>query len=233
MYKNVYYQRESNTMHIWDDTRGYFTFPYQRYAYEKATNGEYQSIHGDRLTKIYRFKKDNPDLFESDVAETTRALVDTYTDSDDPSENIRVMTLDIEVEMETGLPDTEKAENEMTAIGFHDSTSNQYCVLVVDKEGKLEMKKTKKALVIPYRTELEMAKDFLNMYEKVQPDVITGWNIDYFDIPYLVNRLKNLVGKQQASRLSPVGEMFFSPYRKRYFIAGVSCLDYLILYKRT
>jgi len=219
-------------MHIWDDVKGYYTFPYTRYAYEKAVNGEYQSIYGDKLTKIYKFKKDNPDLFESDVAETTRALVDTYTDSDDPSENIRIMTLDIEVEMETGLPDTQEAENEMTAIGFHDSKSNQYCILVVDKDGKMEMKKTDKALVIPYRTELEMAKEFLNMYERVIPDIITGWNIDYFDIPYLVNRLKRILGKQQANRLSPVGEMFYSPYRQRYFIAGVSCLDYLILYKK-
>jgi DNA polymerase elongation subunit (family B) len=217
---------------VWDDVKGYYTFSYQRYAYQKAVRGEYQSIYGDRLTKIYKFKKDDPELFESDVAETTRALVDIYTDSDDNSENIRVMTLDIEVEMETGIPDPKEGNNEMTAIGFHDNITNQYVVLVVDKEGKMEMKETEKALVVPFRTELEMAKEFLNMYERVIPDIITGWNIDYFDIPYLWNRLKNILGEHNANRLSPIGKSFYSPYRQRFFLGGVSCLDYLILYKK-
>ena len=56
------------------------------YAYEKAERGEAISLFGDRLTKIYKYSKDDPDLFESDVPETTRVLVDTYTKSDDPSE---------------------------------------------------------------------------------------------------------------------------------------------------
>ena len=84
-YQNAYYQRERNLMHIWDDTLGYRSFPYTRYAYERAVKGEYTSIYGDRLTKIYKFTKDDPDLFESDVPETTRTLVDLYSTSDDPS----------------------------------------------------------------------------------------------------------------------------------------------------
>ena len=86
MYQNVYYQREKNLVHLWDDKQGYRSFPYTRYAYEKADRGEAVSLFGDRLTKIYKYSKDDPDLFESDVPETTRVLVDTYTDSDDPSE---------------------------------------------------------------------------------------------------------------------------------------------------
>ena len=57
MYQNAYYQRQKNLIHIWDDVKGYFTMPYTRYAYERATNGEYQSIYGDRLTKIYKFNR--------------------------------------------------------------------------------------------------------------------------------------------------------------------------------
>ena len=99
---------------------GYRTFPYTRYAYERAERGEARSIYGDKLTKIYKFKGDDPNLFESDVPETTRVLVDTYVDSDIPSDTIVTMTFDIEVEMESGLPDTEKAENELTAIGLQE-----------------------------------------------------------------------------------------------------------------
>ena len=112
-------------MHIWDDKLGYRSFPYTRYAYEKADRGEYTTLYGDKVTKIYRgFKKDDPDLFESDVAETTRVLVDTYTDSDEPSTGHVVLTYDIEVEMLTGLPDPEVAENELTSIALHDSATN-------------------------------------------------------------------------------------------------------------
>jgi len=231
MYQNIYYQREKNLMHIWDDTQGYRAFPYTRYAYEKAQRGEYTTLYGDTVTKIYKFTKDDPDLFESDVPETTRVLVDTYTDSDLPSKGHVVLTYDIEVEMLTGLPDPEKAENECTSIALHDSATNQYWVLVMDKEGKLLEKKTDKAIVIPFRTEEEMLLKYLELYEYINPSIVTGWNIDYFDTPYLYNRIVKLLGKKQASRLSPIGECFWSPYRKRYFMAGVSYLDYIALYK--
>ena len=231
MYQNAYYQREKNLVHIWDDKKGYFNFPYTRYAYEKAANGEYETLYGDRVTKIYKFTKDDPNLFESDVPETTRVLVDTYTDSDLPSEGHIVLTYDIEVEMLSGLPDPEKAENECTSIALHDSATDQYWVLVMDKAGKLIEKKTDKAHVIPFRTEEQMLLKYLELYEMINPTIVTGWNIDYFDTPYLYNRIKRLLGERTANRLSPIGECFWSPYRKRYFMAGVSYLDYMGLYK--
>src|SRR5210317_139447 len=231
MYQNAYYQREKNLVRIWDDKKGYFNFPYTRYAYEKADRGEFTTLYGDKVTKIYKFTKDDPNLFESDVPETTRVLVDTYTDSDIPSEGHVILTYDIECEMESGLPDPEKAENELTSIAMHDSATNQYWALVVDKKGDMVERKTDKAIVLPFRTEEEMLLKYLELYEMINPTIVTGWNIDYFDTPMLYNRIKRLLGKRHANRLSPIGECFWSPYRKRYFMAGVSYLDYLSLYK--
>ena len=230
-YQNCYYQREKNLVHLWDDRLGYRSFPYTRYAYEKVNNGEYTTLYGDSVTKIYKFKKDDPNLFESDVPETTRVLVDTYTDSDLPSEGHVILTYDIECEMESGLPDPEKAENELTSIGLHDSATNQYWVLVMDKKGEMIEKKTEKAIVIPFKDERDMLLKYLDLYEYINPTIVTGWNIDYFDTPMLYNRIKRLLGQRHANRLSPIGECFWSPYRKRYFMAGVSYLDYLSLYK--
>ena len=76
-------------------------------------------------------------LFESDVPETTRVLVDTYTDSDLPSEGHVILTYDIECEMESGLPNPEEATNELTSIALHDSATKQYWVLVMDKAGEM------------------------------------------------------------------------------------------------
>ena len=231
MYKNAYYQREKNLIHLWDDRLGYRSFPYTRYAYEKAERGEYTSIYGDKLTKIYKFKKDDPDLFESDVAETTRALVDLYSDSDDVSEGHVILTFDIECEMESGLPDPQEAKNQLTSIAMHDSATNQYWVLVMDKSGTLKEKTTDKAIVLPFQREEDMLLKYLDIYEEINPSIVTGWNIDYFDTPMLYNRIKRLLGEKHANRLSPIGECFWSPYRSRFFMAGVSYLDYLSLYK--
>jgi len=231
MYQNIYYQRERNLIHLWDDQRGYSSFPYTRYAYEPAQRGEFTSIYGDKLTKIYKFKKDDPNLFESDVPETTRALVDLYSDSDDISTGHVVLTYDIECEMESGLPNPEEAKNAITSIALHDSATNDYWVLVVDKEGVVKERKTDKATIIPFSDERDMLMKYLELYEMINPSIVTGWNIDYFDTPMLYNRIKRLLGERQANRLSPIGQCFWSPYRKRYFMAGVSYLDYITLYK--
>ena len=231
MYKNVYYQREKNLVHLWDDKQGYRTFPYTRYAYERAERGEYTTLYGDKVTKIYRYTKDDANLFESDVPETTRVLVDTYTDSDIPSEGHVILTYDIECEMTSGLPNPEEATNELTSIALHDSATNQYWVLVMDKAGEMSEKTTDKAIVLPFRTEEDMLMKYLELYEMINPTIVTGWNIDYFDTPMLYNRIKRLLGIQHANRLSPIGQCFWSPYRKRFFMAGVSYLDYISLYK--
>ena len=231
MYQNIYYQREKNLIHLWDDQRGYSSFPYTRYAYEKVQRGEYKSIYGDSLTKVYKFTKDDPDLFESDVPETTRALVDMYSESDEISKGHVVLTYDIECEMESGLPNPEEATNQLTSIALHDSATDQYWVLVMDKDGLMVEKTTDKAIVIPFQDERDMLMKYLELYEMINPSIVTGWNIDYFDTPMLYNRIKRLLGLRQANRLSPIGQCFWSPYRKRYFMAGVSYLDYISLYK--
>ena len=102
----------------------------------------------------------------------------------------------------------------------------------MDNEGILEEKTTDKCIVIPFRDERDMLMKYLELYEYINPSIVTGWNIDYFDTPMLYNRIKRLLGQRQVNRLSPIGQCFYSPYRKRYFMAGVSYLDYITLYKK-
>lgn len=170
-------------------------------------------------------------MFESDVPETTRVLVDLYSDSDEASQGHVVLTYDIECEMTSGLPDPQEAKNELTSIALHDSATDQYWVLVMDKEGLMVEKTTDKAIVIPFQDERDMLMKYLELYEMINPTIVTGWNIDYFDTPMLYNRIKRLLGEKHANRLSPIGSCFWSPYRKRYFMGGVSYLDYISLYK--
>jgi len=231
MYQNVYYEKEGGIIHCWDDRKGYFTSKYRNYAYVRDGNGSYESIHGERLKKINFWKKeDNLKLYESDVNEMTRFLIDEYGDSDEVSDGHVVLTFDIEVEMNSGLPDTDKAENTMTSVAFHDSATNDYYVYVLS-EGEEIDKTIKGAKVRSFRTEEDMLVAFVNAWEEISPSIITGWNIDFFDVTYLYNRLKRVLGTKQANRLSPIGKVHWNKYRKRYLIAGVSALDYIALFK--
>jgi len=237
MYQNIYYERQKNLIHLWDDKSGYQTFPYRKYAYKKDPYGEYRSMYGDKLTKVGKWEKDEAeDLFESDVPETTRVLVDIY-DTDLPSNGHRVLTFDIEVEMISGLPNTKEAKNEITAIAAHDGASKLYDVFVLDKDRKVKSNATnfskdgREVKVHIFDNERNLLYAFLNYYEEINPTILTGWNIDFFDIPYLYNRLKNVCGEGNAKRLSPIGQAFWSPYREKWSFGGVSILDYINLYK--
>ena len=231
MYQNIFFQKGKNKVHLWDDTIGYSTFDFKPYAWKPDSFGEATSLSGVTVSKIYDFKKDDPNLFESDVPETTRILVDLYHTSDIPSKGHVVMTFDIEVEMNSGLPDTQKAKNEITAIALHDSATDTYYALVLDVDDKVKNTTTGNRVVKAYSNERDLLRAFLTIYEEIRPSIITGWNIDQFDVPYLFNRITNVLGRTNATRLSPIGECFYSPYRNRWSFAGVSALDYIHLYK--
>ena len=231
MYQNAYYEKEGGIIHCWDDEKGYFTKKYRNYAYVRDGNGSHESIYGERLKKINFWNKDdNLKLYESDVNEMTRFLIDEYGDSDEVSTGHTILTFDIEVEMNSGLPDTDKAENTITSVAFHDSVTNDYTVYVLNEGDEID-KTIKGAKVRSFRNEEAMLSAFLNSWEEISPTIITGWNIDFFDVTYLYNRLKRLFGTSVANRLSPIKKVHWNKYRKRYIIAGVSALDYIALFK--
>ena len=137
-YQNLYFEKEANIMHVWDDQKGYYTKKYRNYAYIQDGNGTFQSIYGERLKKINFWKKeDNLKLYESDVNEVTRFLIDEYGDSDDVSTGHITLTFDIEVEMNSGLPNVLEAKNAMTSVAFHDSATDDYYVYVVHKDDEI------------------------------------------------------------------------------------------------
>jgi DNA polymerase elongation subunit (family B) len=188
-------------------------------------------MYGDKLEKVTRYRYEDTGLFESDVPIETRNLIDLYEDDDEPSTGHCVMNFDIEVSMEGDLPDTEKANNPVTAIAWHDSCTNNYVVLILDKENKITDYSNDEVSVYSYDNERALLSHFLDFYQEISPTILTGWNIDGFDVPYLYRRLARVLGQEEANRLSPIGHAYFHPFKKRIVIAGVSCLDYLVLYK--
>ena len=238
MYQNIYIERGegfgADTVHLWDDQLGYKTIPYKNfdYAYKPDRSGTFVSMTGVRLAKVKRYKRDDPSLFESDLPQETRVLTDLYLNEDNPSEGHKVMFFDIEVSMENGVPTIDNPNNEITSIAVYDSITQQYTVLVLDKSGIHPSYEKDNVNVVMYDSELSLLYGFLDLYEQIGPTIISGWNSDYFDVPYLYNRLKQQCGPNTAGRLSPIGKLKYSKFRSKYTIAGVSALDYLDLYKK-
>ena len=232
MYQNIFVSKKDSTVHLWDDKKGYVKFPYKPYAYRKRVGGMYRSMYGDELEKVYNFSPKDPSLFESDVPAETRILIDAYEDSDEPSEGHRVAFFDIEVSSEGGFPKVDEADKEITAIAIYDSATEKYTAFILDKDRRLEDYKRDNVEVRSLDNEESLLMHFLTKWEEIQPTIATGWNIDEFDTPYLYRRISKIIGKSNAKRLSPINVCYENDWSGKIVVAGVSFIDYMVLYKK-
>ena len=162
-------------------------------------------------------------------------LADTYPDKVEwDSDKILVVTIDIETRCENGFPDPEKAEEEMLSITIKNQSTKKIVVWGIgdyhtDRED---------VTYINCSNENELLASFMNFWTKHYPDVITGWNTEFFDIPFLVNRVTKVLGEDRAKEFSPWGNVssrsVYSHGRPQqvYDIQGVSNLDYLQIYRK-
>ena len=232
MYQAVFYEKRRNKIHIWDDRKGHIVVPYKKYAYVKNSVGFHHTLDGEKVKKVYQWDDDDPNLFESDVPITTRFLVDQYTDSDEPSEGIRTLFFDIEVEVVDGFPDVMKANEKITSIAYYDEMLEKYFCYTLDAKQKLGNYEKDDIIVELFTSENDLLTAFYRKYAEISPHILSGWNLEFFDIPYLYNRTVNVLGKSVADMLSPIRNVMYSEYKKKHNIAGVSILDYLTLYRK-
>ena len=232
MYQSIYFEVRRQKIHLWDDKRGYLIIPYKKYAYIKNSTGQHFTLDGDKVKKIFHWEDNTPGLHESDVPQTTRFLVDQYMDSDEPSIGHRKVFFDIEVEVTEGFPDAMKAPNKITSIALYDEITKTYFAYVLDEKKQLQNYTKDNKIVEFFTTEYELLTSFFRKYSEIQPTILSGWNSDSFDVPYLYNRAVRVLGKDVATMLSPIGQIYYSEYKKKYTIAGVNQLDYLHLYRK-
>lgn len=232
MYKNIFYDRKAGMYCIWDDEQGKVIGEYRPYAFESDPEGELKTIYGENVSPVYTDGGRHDHLFESDVRAETRILIDTYLDSDVASTGHVILTLDIEVEMDSGKPNVMEGKNVVTSIAIHDSKTDKYTVYILDQENVVDASENGNRVIVPCDTEKSLLQRFLGQYEEIAPDILTGWFIDGFDIPYLYNRIKRLFGVDEANRLSPMQSVRYDSYHNKYRIGGISSLDYMPLYKK-
>ena len=162
-------------------------------------------------------------------------LSDTYPNTVNwDSDKILTVTIDIETRADNGFPEPEKAEEEMLAITIKNQTTKKIIVW-----GLGEFKNDRDDVTyINCSNENELLAKFMNFWTKHYPDVVTGWNTDFFDIPYLINRVTKVLGEDRAKEFSPWGlissRKVYNHGREQqvYDITGVANLDYLQLYRK-
>lgn len=144
---------------------------------------------------------------------------------------VKINYLDIEVDSIGGFPNIERADKAITAITLF--SQGIYYVFGVGEFNNVEPD----VEYIQCKNERELLYRFLDTWEETDCDVVTGWNVEGFDLPYLHTRLTNLFGKEEADRLSP----WRITNKKTYFdkmgrettsvnLVGIATLDYLQLY---
>jgi DNA polymerase elongation subunit (family B) len=122
----------------------------------------------------------------------------------------------------------------MTSIAAYDNTNKKYYCLILDEKGELTETIQPDREILPFKTEKEMLLAFLNLWEIMDPTIISGWNSGYFDIPYMYYRMCKVLSVEDATRLSPIGKVNFSEYNTEQpiEIGGVNHLDYMLLFKK-
>ena len=149
-------------------------------------------------------------------------------------DKILIVTIDIEVACENGFPNPEDAIEPLLSITIKNHQNKQILVWGVG-----DYKNTREDVTyVKCDDEKMLIQEFLSFWQKNQPDIITGWNTEFFDIPYICNRVRNLYDEKEVNRLSPWGNVsareVYQMGRKHqvYDIQGVSALDYFDLYRK-
>jgi DNA polymerase elongation subunit (family B) len=167
----------------------------------------------------------------------------------------RIFNLDIEIEIDNCFPDPQYADFPINVISIYDTLTSKVYVWAYNKkiddllleehfkeiQEDLKQYDNAEVSILPFNNEHKMLEDFLNFWEYNCPDVITGWNINKFDIMYIINRINKIMRPTDASRLSPVRDKVSKPIYSTfehdlnamiYKIQGVNICDYLDLYKK-
>ena len=206
----------------------------------------YKTLDGSHVlpTQFYNIKdarewiethKSQPELVYGNTQYPYCYIADTYKGTVNwDMDQILIVTIDIEVQCENGFPSVSEAQEELLSITLKNHQNKK---IVVGGIGDFETDRDD-ITYVKCQSEVHLLKEFLIFWEKHQPDVITGWNTEFFDIPYICNRIKQLFGEDEIKRLSPWGDVrereVYQMGRRHqtYIIAGVAALDYYDLYRK-
>ena len=240
MYKKAFARRiggNKHLIHLWTD-EGYEKVEWTNFAYKECSeaDADYVGLNGEPLRKTSKWGPDDSGLHFHDMKAYQKFLIEKYGTNDEPSTTHRELFFDIETEMGDALTPEyiQNAPKKVTSIAWYDKQVDEWGILILDTKNQLEHTKFKNKEITPVKTESDLLAKFLEKFREIDPDIIVGYNSDYFDIPYLYYRMCNVLGEDWARHLSPIGYVRETPWFKDQYIqiAGVESLDYIRLHKK-
>ena len=256
-------------IHLWEDEGDKVvktTFPYKSTAYVECSEKEHthKGLKGEFLKPTDNYywsrtypKNNTPGLHFGDMMPYQKFLIDRYGTNDEPSKNHKEVFFDIEIEMGGALTEEyiESAPKPVTSIAWWYKQKDEWVILILDSKNQLSRTKAKNKEIVPFATEKELLKEFIIRFKEIDPDILIGWNSDYFDIPYLYHRIVKVFGGKKKGRdiaalLSPLdkveakkykwftnnktGEKYCRWYKENQYvdIVGVESLDYMRLHQK-
>ena len=240
MFKKAFARRiggNKHLIHLWTDT-GYEKVEWTNFAYKECSeaDADYIGLNGEPLRKTSKWGPDDSGLHFHDMKAYQKFLIEKYGTNDEPSTTHRELFFDIETEMGDALTPEyiQNAPKKVTSIAWYDKQVDEWGILILDTKNQLEHTKARNKEITPCKTESDLLAKFLEKFREIDPDIIIGYNSDYFDIPYLYYRMCNVLGEDWARHLSPIGYVRETPWFKDQYIqiAGVESLDYMRLHKK-
>jgi len=239
MYQAVFYDYKTYTYHLRDDVNGWMDFQFQPTYWKRVpqwTEGAQPVLTGGWAVPTKKLDKNDPNLLEKDLDKKLLVLRELYSQFDDVVPSYQnIVYIDIEIEIGGALTPSyiKSAPMPITSIALIDITTKTKICFVVDKTNQIKEINTGDKLIIPCGSERELMKRFIDKFEELDPTILVGWNSEYFDIPYIYYRLKQVVGND-VNRLSPLGIIDEREFNgeNQVTIAGVNHLDYMLLHKK-
>tara|TARA_E500000318_G_scaffold4387_1_gene4608 strand:+ start:3783 stop:6275 length:2493 start_codon:yes stop_codon:yes gene_type:complete len=193
---------------------------------------EFSAEHKDSNLKVYGFPR-----FESQYSLENFGDAVTKWDKKD----LRIFNIDIEVFSNEGFPEAKDAAYPVTAICIHDSKVDKFVTFGHgkwnEKESILPEDIRSRVMYVECKTETDLLTKFLQYWNKFTPNIVTGWNIEKFDFPYLYNRLENMgIGGHKLSPWGRASLRNISTSRGEEIavtIDGVDQIDYIERYRKT
>jgi len=150
---------------------------------------------------------------------------------------IKLVTIDIEVAAESGFPDVFNVAEELLLITIQDYNT-KFITTFGSRPYKTNPNR-KNYRYVDCHSEEGLLTTFVDWWQRHTPEVITGWNCEMYDIPYLMGRMERIMGEKYAKRMSPWGIVRKNEITVMgranivYDLAGISVIDYLDLYKKS
>ncbi len=254
-YIDAIHDRDGDKIHVVERTangkRAYREYPANYVFYYTDPKGKYRSIYSDPVSRFSsrkrgEFEKERrihsgKKLFESDINVVFRCLSDNYLGAEPPKLHTCFFDIEVDFDPEKGFSPTTDPFNPVTAISLYLDWLDQLITLCIapkhmSDETATEITNQFENCLL-FNSEIEMFETFFQLIEDA--DVLTGWNSEGYDIPYMVNRVTRVMSKDDTRKFCLLGQLpkprtyeRFGKEEQTYDLIGRIHMDYLQLYKK-